>query len=426
MTSPQILIHRTDTALDDELREASTKLAQFRPVFHFSGELRKTITAARDFQPTLIMLEVGGDFVELKALIDETTAIAPEATIVGVYGTDQLPPELSESALMMRALRLGVEDFVRRPIVGTDLAQVMGRWLAPKRKQKTDVGHLVSFISNKGGVGKSTSAVNVAVELATRHSQRVALIDGSLQMGVCATQLDLRPESTLVDAWRQRERLDERLLSELMTLHDSGLHVLAAPSNAIEATEIDDAFLSRVLLLARRSYDFVVIDTFPLFDRTVMAILDLSDQAVVVVENVVPTLQTVRGFFDLLSEVEFPQERQKVLLNRYSTRAGGPSTQEVASYLGRSADYVIPYDRKVVLAANVGKPFVQTSGAWSKSGRAIKSLVDDIEVAARTDSVLSPRFEAFEEPGAGASSVSRTDEQASSANPVSQLGSELL
>jgi pilus assembly protein CpaE len=110
-----------------------------------------------------------------------------------------------------------------------------------------------------------------------------------------------------------------------------------------------------------------------------MAILDLCDQAVIVVENVVPTLQTVRGFFELLDEVDFPASRQKVLLNRYSTRAGGPSAQEVSRYLGRDADYVIPFDRKVIAAANTGKPFITSPIRWSKAAKSIREIADDIE-----------------------------------------------
>lgn len=378
MSSPHLLIHRIDETLDDEIRAASSSVAGPAPVLHFESELRSTINAAKDFQPSIVMLEIGDDFESLRALVDESIAVAPDATMVGIYDVNRLPASHSESATMMRALRLGVEDFLRRPIAGSDFAQVLQRRFSPRRKQSLQSGQLISFISNKGGVGKSTAAVNVAVELASMHPGRVALIDGSLQMGVCATQLNLRPATTLVDAWQQRDRLDQELLSQLMTVHDSGLHLLAAPNSAIDAAEIDDSFLSRVLLMARRTYDFVIIDTFPLFDRTIMAILDLCDQAVVVVENVVPTLQTVRGFFDLLDEVDFPENRQRVLLNRYSTRAGGPSVADVASYLGREPDYVIPFDRKVILAANTGKPFVSSALGWNKAARAIRSIADDL------------------------------------------------
>ena len=143
-------------------------------------------------------------------------------------------------------------------------------------------------------------------------------------MGVCAVQLNLQPEATLVDAWNERDRLDEQLLRQLMTEHESGLHVMCAPPSAIEAAEIDDAFLSRVLLMARRTYDYVIIDTFPMFDRTVMTILDLCDQSYIVVENVVPTLQMVKGFFTLLEEFSIPLEQQRIVLNRYSSKSGSP------------------------------------------------------------------------------------------------------
>jgi len=208
VTSPSILVYRTDEALDDELRAAAASSTEAHPILHFQNDLRSTINAAKDFQPSIVILEICDDFETLKALIDESIAVVPDASIVGVYDVNHLPPSQSESATMMRALRLGVEDFLRRPIAGNDLRQLLQRRLSPRRKKSFANGKLISFISNKGGVGKSTAAINVAVAMASKHPGRVALIDGSLQMGVCATQLNLRPEATLVDAWHQRSRLD--------------------------------------------------------------------------------------------------------------------------------------------------------------------------------------------------------------------------
>ena len=377
MTSLRILVHRTDESLDDEIRAAVVSLSDSQTVLHFQGDLRGTVTAAENFQPSLVLLEIADDLEATRTLVEESLAVVPDATIVGVYDVDRLPPSETESTMMMRALRLGVEDFVRRPVIGNDLEQLIQRRLGPRKKKKLANAKLVSFISNKGGVGKSTSAVNVAVALAKDHPGRVALIDGSLQMGVCAAQLNMMPRVTLVDAWEQRERLDEELLRQLMTTHESGLELLAAPESAIDAAEIDEAFFSRILLMARRLYDYVIIDTFPLFDRTVMTILDLSDQAVIVVENVVPTLQTVRGFFDLLSEVNFPESRQRVLLNRFTTRGGSPGIGDVAKYLERQPDYVVPFNRNLGTAANTGTPVVMTSRRGAAS--AFRELAKDIQ-----------------------------------------------
>ena len=139
-------------------------------------------------------------------------------------------------------------------------------------------------------MGKSTSALNAACGLAVRHPQRVLLIDASLQMGVCASLLDLTPATSISDIVREDGRLDETLIRQLAVPHSSGLHLLAAPAEAVEAGEIDDEVMSRILTLARHAYDFVIVDTFPMLDRAIVAVLDLSDRAYVVVENVVPTV----------------------------------------------------------------------------------------------------------------------------------------
>src|SRR5262249_20610635 len=141
---------------------------------------------------------------------------------------------------------------------------------------------------------------NVACGLAQRHPEQVLLIDASIQMGVAAALLDLKPATTLTDAIRERDRLDETLLRQVAVPHSSGLHLLAAPADAVEAAEIDDEAMSRILTLARRAYDFVFVDTFPMLDQVMMAVLDVSDRAYIVLESVVPTVLGIVRLLRLL------------------------------------------------------------------------------------------------------------------------------
>jgi pilus assembly protein CpaE len=379
MLNPHVLIYRKDNLVDEELEKAFQSITSIKPIVNYRNEVHSVIEMARAYQPSLVMVEIGTDMSAVQVLVEELSACSPHSAIVGLMQMDRVNTTASESALMIQALRLGVEDFIRRPISSRDLQQLLTRRLTPRRSDPAKIGLTVSFVSNKGGVGKSTAAVNVATELGRRHPGRVLLIDGSLQMGVCATQLNVQPKATIVDAWEQRDRLDERLLHELTTSHESGLQLLAAPANAMESAEIDDAMISRILLLARRRYDYVLVDTFPLFDRVNMAILDMSDFAFIVLENVVPTMQIVRGFFDLLSEVDFAVERQRILLNRFTKSGGSPGRSDVERYLGRSVDHLIPFDKRVIQAANMGHPFALSTNRFSKSVKAIRLLASSIE-----------------------------------------------
>ncbi len=119
--------------------------------------------------------------------------------------------------------------------------------------------------------------------------------------------LDLSPTLTLTDAARERDRLDDLLIRQLATPHRSGLHLLAAPADAVEGAEVDDDLISRVLTLSRRAYDYVIVDTFPIFDSVVMSVVDSSDLVYIVLENVVPTLLGATKLLSLLEKIGFPR-----------------------------------------------------------------------------------------------------------------------
>ena len=139
-----------------------------------------------------------------------------------------------------------MKDFLRRPISSSELDELLHRLLRSPRGPVAQFGKVVGFMSNKGGVGKSTLAVNTAVALAVRHPGRVLLVDASVQMGVCASMLDLQPTASIADAVRQRHRLDETLIRQLATPHAGGLHLLAAPADPLEAGDLDDDVISRI------------------------------------------------------------------------------------------------------------------------------------------------------------------------------------
>jgi pilus assembly protein CpaE len=379
IANSQVLLVSSDPKLADELEAALPAAGSIRPVIHQVTDFRQAAEAVRSRRPWMVVAEMGTDLRNLKTLSQEVAAASPETILVAVFRPDVFGPDVSESAVLIEAIRLGVRDFIRRPISNTDLVQLLNRLVNRSENVPRPFGRIVSMISNKGGVGKSTLSVNAATSLAMRHPGRVLLVDASLQMGVCSSMLDLQPTLTLTDAYRQQDRLDELLLRQLATQHPSGLHLLAAPENAVEGVKIDDEVIARVLTLARRAYDYVIVDTFPMLDRVMMAVLDLSDRVYLILENVVPTVLSGAKLIELLDSLNFNASQQQVVLNRYARRPGNLRPIDVATRLGRSVDHVLPFHSRVIASANSGRPFVLDVSRFSALGRRMQHLVREIE-----------------------------------------------
>lgn len=375
-----ILAVTSDSSLLDELQDSLAAVEGDHPLTATAEDYRQGIEAARGRSPDVVLFEMETDLAAVKRFAQEVRNASPQTTLAGVFTPHRLDDDIPESEIIIQSIRAGVGDFLRRPISTVELGALLKR---AKRQTATRIdrnGQIVSFISNKGGVGKSTVAVNSACGLAKRLGEgRVLLIDASLQLGVCASLLDLTPATGITDAARERSRLDETLLRELATPHSCGLHLLAAPADAIEAAEIDDETMTRILTLARRSYDYVLVDTFPLFDRVVIAALDLSDRVYVISESVVPTLQGTVKLVELLDELDFPRDRRRIVLNRHTGVSGSLKPADVATRLRANVDFVFPYDKRVIAAANTGRPFGLESGTFFSAARRMHKLVDDLQ-----------------------------------------------
>jgi pilus assembly protein CpaE len=389
---PTILIVGSDPLLRHEFEAALSGIAEMRALTHHASDYRRGIESARSRHPNLALVEMTRDLRSLHAFAEEMHVVSPGTAVAAIFAADVFGPDVSESAIIIEAIRAGVQDFLRRPLSSADLDQLLGRLVRRSAAASSRLGMIVSFIGNKGGVGKSTMSLSVSCGLAVRHPGRVLLVDSSLQLGSCASSLDLRPTTTLTDAARERRRLDETLLRQLATPHACGLHLLAAPADAIEAVEIDDEIMARILTLARRTYDYVIVDSFPMLDRVMMGVLDMSDRAYIVLESVVPTLLGGAKLLKLLTDLGTPPERFRIILNRYMQFPGNLKPSDVARYLGRDVDYVVPFNKQVVVATNLGRPYILRARRLFGFGRAIRRIINDLEktTVPRTESESPP------------------------------------
>lgn len=411
MKTPNLLIIG-DSGLREEIEQALPGASASRIVVYHAADFRAGVEIAGIREPEIVCADFGNHLPTLWSRTRELAEASPASFLTAVYDREGFGSGDEESAFLIGAVRGRIDDFVRRPVASSDLRKILERFvgvspsssvgaveaggdrLAERRRFDRQVpsryrrrrsdrpGLVVSFISNKGGVGKSTLATNLACALARKYPDDVLLVDASLQLGVCRALLDLDPSAGIVDAIRERERLDAPLLQRLAARHHSGLRLLAAPVDAMEAVEVEDDSLTRVLNLARRTFRFVVVDTFPLLDSTVMTILDVCDLAYVVLQGTVPDVIGTAGLLGVLDRLGVSGERRRLILNRtYPRHIGRLRRVDVEERLGMPVAYEFPYRKGLLVAQNAGEPYAL--GASSRFGYdpVLRALAAEMEAA---------------------------------------------
>jgi pilus assembly protein CpaE len=233
-------------------------------------------------------------------------------------------------------------------------------------------GRVITVFSPKGGVGKTTVAVNLALALSDNGSNRVCLVDLDLAFGDVAITLQLIPEHTISEAVEVEEHLDMSMLSTLLTRHDSGLSVLAAPTHPDAKDSISTTLVRRVLGALRGQFDYIVVDTSPGFDEQVLSAFDETDECVVVATLDVPTVKNVKMSMETLDLLNLATGHRYLVLNRADEEVGlTPANVEAILKMGVTVQF--PSSMDVANSTNHGRPIV-LSKPDHRVSRAIRDL----------------------------------------------------
>ena len=212
------------------------------------------------------------------------------------------------SAQGVRGLvRQGVDDFIPQPFEFSDLRDAIAAARIKLRQARMGgkLGKVIAVSRAKGGMGASTLAAHIALALREKRHRRepereVALLDLDLQFGDLALMLDLEPSSEMVEFIRDPARLDGALLRASMTRHASGLFVLPAPGEVVPLDALPLSTAAKLIELAREEFEYVVLDLPPAVPRWMEAVLQRTDQMVVVTQLNVAAIRQTRRWLDAL------------------------------------------------------------------------------------------------------------------------------
>jgi pilus assembly protein CpaE len=219
-------------------------------------------------------------------------------------------------------------------------------------------GVVVAVFSPKGGVGRTTVAVNLAVAAATELGRRVVVMDGSFQFGDVGVLLNLNPRNkSIADLVPQLEAGEIDSIDAFVIDHSSGIRALLAPPSPETAEMITPAGVKIVLESLRRNHDLVVVDCTAFFNDTTLAILDSADVILTMLSLEITSIKNIRLFLEVAEQLGYESGKVRLLLNRADSTLG-IRVSDVEHSIGRKVDETIVSDgRTVVYALNRGIRF---------------------------------------------------------------------
>ena len=328
------------------------------------GDGERAARIAAQMQPDIAIVEMGMTRTDGSDTADSIAISAPRCQLIIM--SDRNDPEM-----IRRAMQAGAREFLVKPVEGEQLIQAIYRvhGFAAKRKQglvedtaraleHTRACQVISVWGPKGGVGRTFVAVNLAVALATVEHRRVLLMDGCLGFCTADVALDIESRKNILDLVVDRdEDLEPDMFNTVVVRHASGLEVLLAPP-VEDMLQIAPAHLQRILAMARRLYDVVVIDTRPLLDETTVAFLDLSDVVLTVCNPEIASLRNLRIFLDAASRLGYGGDKVRLVINRHDMR-NAIAQSEIEKVCRHQIFYNICNDHEAVATSiNRGQPLV--------------------------------------------------------------------
>lgn len=299
----------------------------------------------------IVVVDVSENMDRISSAIKELKTLNSEAFVVALSNR-------ASADVIIKALRSGAKEFIAKPVIKTEFVEIFKSIIKDINSEETkDTCKIISTFSNKGGIGKTSIAVNLAVELAQMSKEKVALIDLNLQLGDVATFLDMTPPFAMDYIADNINNLDEDELLKAMTRYkNTSLYVIADPLNIDKSKDITAEQIKNILTALKKTFSYIVIDIGTNIDSKTITALDFSDLVLLIAIVNLPAIRSTQRCMELFDKLGYNADKIKLVLNRYMENED-IKTSDIEEVVKQKVYWKIPNNYLIMMSAiNKGVP----------------------------------------------------------------------
>jgi pilus assembly protein CpaE len=347
---------------------------------------REAIEKAKKIKPDIILMDINMPDIDGIKATEIINREVPGSSIIMMSVQE-------EQNYLRKAMMVGAREYLIKPFGDDELINTIKQVHELEKERQSyqlleeDVddreGKVISVFSSKGGVGKTLLANNLAVYLQQYDGVNVALVDLDLQFGDVSVMLDLTPRITILDVINDIPNIDSENIDDYLLDYDNGLKVLASPLRPEEAEMINANQIKQVFEILKEKFDYIIVDTAQSFSEKTLISLDCSDLILLIAMLDLPTIKNVRLCLEVMDNLNYPEEKIKLIVNR-SSQEVGINVGDLEENLNYTVDIHVPSEGEVTIdSINQGVPFV-ISKPQSRISKKIAEMAD-LVTGARED-----------------------------------------
>jgi pilus assembly protein CpaE len=345
--------------------------------------LEKMVKEIHAVEPDLIIIghQVAGQ--QSLDVIDDIVMQFPDVPMVAIL-------EDNDSLRAQQIMLAGARAFIAEPFTQVELLSTLrrvrdleARRMKSQAQDSPPVAEAArplrtfALFSPRGGVGCSTLALNLAVELVAESGESVLLVDGKLFFGHLDVMLNIRARNTIADLVPHANVLDPGLIGDVIVEHVSGVHVLLSPNDVQVAQGMRPEDVFNIMNGIKKAYGYVIIDAGSGLTENTVTMMDAADRILLVATPDLVSLHDISRFIQISRTLSYPPEKLLILLNRANLN-GGVKTKDIETALRHEVYTQIPDDGPNVLRSlNRGIPLVMQYPR-SPATRAIQRLASQL------------------------------------------------
>lgn len=322
----RVVIGAADQSLASEIRSLLAEVEGSEVVGYGDSTPELSAIVSR-LKPDLVFLHDRLGPEATPDVVRELNLRAPATAVLVVNSfadTETAMAALEAGARGVLSQPLAFDDVLTKVESATAWAQRMGGLLsgsAPDTARELGRhGRVTVFCGAKGGVGTTTIATHLALDLQRRvPGVRVCLVDLDLQAGDVSGILEARQRVSIADVAKVSEDLSSATVLDAVVHHESGISLLLTPVQVHETDFVTPTAVRAILSLLRREFDVIIVDGGSHVTPAQAAAVEIADEVVAVVT---PDVLAMRGFRRAVQAWEGlgvrTEPEMQVLINRVS------------------------------------------------------------------------------------------------------------